>query len=78
MKDTHDSAGRTLMSDTHWLELVRSEYREMPDLHLTPVQMQRLWGLSPDTCRTVIETLVAQKALRLTLAGAYARLRLTN
>lgn len=65
-------------ADTHWLDLVRSEYREMPDLHLTPVQMQRIWGLSPDVCRAVIEALVAQKALKLTLAGGYARLHVTN
>lgn len=71
-------AGQGVSAETRWLELIRSEYREMPDLHLTPVQMQRLWGLDPDTCRSVVDALVAQKALKLTLAGGYARLRLTN
>ena len=71
MRETQGAAG----TDAQWLELVWSEYREMPDLHLTPVQMQRLWGLSPETCSAVIETLVAQRALKLTLAGAYARSR---
>lgn len=66
------------MSETHWLELIRSEYQEMPDLHLTPAEMQRLWGIGPDTCRTIIEALVTQKALRLTLAGSYARIRGTD
>jgi hypothetical protein len=70
--------GQGALADTRWLELIRSEYREMPDLHLTPVQMQRLWGLDPDTCRSIIDALVAQKALKLTLAGGYARSRVTN
>lgn len=78
MRQTHDGAERIGSSDTYWLELIRSEYREMPDLHLTPVQMQRLWGLDPDTCRSVIDALVAQSALKLTIAGGYARLRGTN
>jgi hypothetical protein len=76
MRETR--AGQSTFADPRWLELIRSEYREMPDLHLTPTQMQRLWGLDPDTCRSVIDALVAQKALRLTLAGGYARLRVTN
>jgi hypothetical protein len=78
MKDACDIAGPRGFSETRWLELIRSEYREMPDLHLTPAQMQRLWGIGPDTCGAVIEALVAQRALKLTLTGAYTRLRVTN
>jgi hypothetical protein len=65
-------------SQTWWLNLIRSEYREMPDLHLTQVQMQRLWGLGPVACAAVVDTLVAQKALRRTPAGAYAVARTMN
>jgi hypothetical protein len=28
-----------------WLQLIQSEYREIPGLHLTKPQVQRLWGL---------------------------------
>jgi hypothetical protein len=77
MDETRD-LGQRASADLGWLELIRSEYREMPDLHLTPVQMQRLWGIGPDMCRAVIDALVAQKALKLTLAGGYARIRATN
>ena len=65
-------------SDIRWVELIRAEYAEMPDLHLTPVQMQRLWGMDPDTCRAVIDALVARDALRKTPAGGYARFRARN
>jgi hypothetical protein len=57
------------------LELIRSEYREMPDLHLTPVQMQRMWGVGPQTCAEVVDALLAERAVRLTLAGAYVAIR---
>jgi hypothetical protein len=66
------------VSDTKWVKLIRSEYEEMPDLHLTPAQMQRLWGIDADTCRAVLDTLLAQRALKLTLAGGYTRLRVRN
>ena len=76
MREARD--GQRTSANSRWLELIRSESREMPDLHLTPAQMQRLWGLDPDTCRSIIDALVAQNALKLTLAGGYARLRVTN
>jgi hypothetical protein len=52
---------------------VREEFREMPGLRLTPAQATRLWGLELDTCRAVIETLVASAYLRWTRAGAVTR-----
>lgn len=58
--------------------MIQAEYEEMPDLSLTPAQMQRLWGICPDTCRAVIESLVARRTLKLTLAGGYARSRPRN
>jgi hypothetical protein len=57
------------------LELVRSEYREMPDLHLTPVQMQRMTGFGRQTCAGGGEALLAERAVRLTLAGAYVAIK---
>ena len=52
---------------------VREEFREMPGLHLTPVQAMRLWGLELETCRCVIDLLVAAAYLRWTAAGAVTR-----
>lgn len=52
---------------------VREEFREMPGLHLTPAQAMRLWGLELDTCRQVIDQLVAAAFLRWTTAGTITR-----
>jgi hypothetical protein len=48
---------------------VREEFREMPGLRLTPAQATRLWGLEDETCRAVIESLVAAAFLRWTSTG---------
>ena len=37
---------------TDWLQLVRAEYHEIPGLHLTKPQVQRLWNLDATTCET--------------------------
>ena len=52
---------------------VREEFREMPGLHLTPAQAMRLWGLEFETCRRVIDQLVAAAYLRWTTTGAVTR-----
>ena len=52
---------------------VREEFREMPGLLLTPAQATRLWGLEHETCRAVIESLVAAAFLRWTATGAVTR-----
>lgn len=52
---------------------VREEFREMPGLRLTPAQAVRLWGLEKETCRQVIDLLVAGAFLRWTAAGAVTR-----
>jgi len=52
---------------------VREEFREMPGLRLTPAQATRLWGLEHETCREVIERLVAAAFLRWTPTGAVTR-----
>jgi hypothetical protein len=73
MREPHEA--RRTFSAADWARLIQSEYEEMPDLNLTPAQMQRLWGIGPNTCRAVIELLIARNALKLTLAGSYARHR---
>jgi hypothetical protein len=30
-----------------WLQLIRAEYAEVPDLHLTKPEAQDLWALDP-------------------------------
>ena len=57
----------------HWLELIEAEYREMPGLHLTKPQVQRLWGLDAPTCDTVLAVLEHQRFLTRTPMNAYAR-----
>jgi hypothetical protein len=52
---------------------IREEFREMPGLLLTPAQAMRLWGLDFETCRTVIDELVASAFLRWTPTGAVTR-----
>jgi hypothetical protein len=52
---------------------IRSEFREMPGLRLTPAQARRLWGLEVEMCHKVIDTLVASAFLRWTPAGAVTR-----
>lgn len=56
-----------------WRERIRAEYLEMPGLHLTRQQAQRLWGLDESTCVTVLVTLEEEKFLCRTQAGTYSR-----
>ena len=53
---------------------VREEFLEMPGLRLTPEQAGRLWGLEQETCRAVIDRLVAAAFLCWTRTGAVTRL----
>jgi hypothetical protein len=54
-----------------WLRLIRAEYLEMPGLHLTRPQIQRLWRLDDDVCDALLGNLVATGFLRQTPRGAY-------
>ena len=56
-----------------WLHLIRSEYLEIPGLHLTRRQVQRLWSLDEDTCEALLNSLIDARFLRLTRTGAYVR-----
>jgi hypothetical protein len=58
---------------TDWLTLIRAEYSEIPGLHLTKRQAQRLWSLDDHACDTLLSTLEAQKFLRRTPNGGYVR-----
>ena len=54
---------------TDLVGLIRAEYQEMPGLCLTGTQVRRLWLLEPETCDTVLHTLVNAGYLRLTARG---------
>lgn len=56
-----------------WLQLIQAEYYEMPGLHLTKPQVQRLWGLDQENCELVLEALEATNFLRRTRSNAYVR-----
>lgn len=56
------------------VELIRSEYLQLPGLSLTKVQAQRLWGLDAPTCERLFEALVGERFLRKTSQrGRYVR-----
>jgi hypothetical protein len=61
---------QTTMAD--WLQIIRGEFSEIPGLHLTRNQIQRLWGLDGQTCDE-LEVLLATKFLRLTHDEGYVR-----
>ena len=59
------------MSVGELLRVVQAEYLEIPGLHLTKPQAQRLWGLDPFTCDALLDALVAAQFLRCNHRGAY-------
>jgi hypothetical protein len=56
-----------------WLQLIRSEYAEMPGLHLSKRQAQRLWGLDAECCQALLDALEAARYLKRTANDAYTR-----
>jgi hypothetical protein len=65
-----------LPADPHiidWLELVRSEYLEIPGLCLTKPQVQQMWGLDAATAEALLAALVDVKFLRCTNQKTYVR-----
>jgi len=56
-----------------WLQLIRAEYAELPDLRLTQVQVQQLWRLAATRAEAFMNALVSAGVLRKTQDGAYVR-----
>jgi hypothetical protein len=56
-----------------WIHLKCSKYLEIPGLHLTRNQVQRLWGLDTVRCDAILDALVDAGFLRRTHRGAYVR-----
>lgn len=55
------------------LTRIRSEYMEMPGLQLTLPQAQRLCGVERTVCKSLFDTLVAERFLWIKPDGRYAR-----
>lgn len=53
---------------------LRAEFLEMPDLRLKSEQVQRLCGVERTICQMVLDVLVEEEFLCVTLDGHYARL----
>jgi hypothetical protein len=56
-----------------WFQLIRAEYLEIPDLHLTRRQVERFWGLNTLACDALLDSFLATGFLRQTATGAYVR-----
>jgi hypothetical protein len=56
-----------------WVHRIRAEYLEMPGLSLTPIEIQRMWGLDPAMCDELLETLVNVGFLRRMRRGGFVR-----
>jgi hypothetical protein len=61
------------MPHTPLVTRIRGEYLEMPGLRLTLEQAQRLCGVEPMLCKTVLDALVEAKFLCVKPNGTYAR-----
>lgn len=69
LRPTHDAMANSLL-----LERLRAEFLEMPGLRLTPEQVQRLCGIEPRECQSLLDALVNAKFLCATSKGHYTRL----
>ena len=56
-----------------WLQLIRAEYLEIPGLHLTRSQVERLWGLDATTCDELLDALIHARFLKRSSTGGYIR-----
>jgi hypothetical protein len=61
------------MKVAEWLQIIRGEYLEIPDLALTRAEMRRMWTLDEMTCDTLVDALVQVRFLRLTHRNRYVR-----
>ena len=56
-----------------WIRLIQSEYAEMPGLHLSKRQAQRLWNLDARSADVIFTALEAANFLRRTPNDVYIR-----
>jgi hypothetical protein len=58
-------------ASTDLIRMIQAEYLEIPGLHLTKRQVQRLWSLDPHTCDAMLDVLVSVRFLRRTARDGY-------
>jgi hypothetical protein len=56
-----------------WLQLVKTEFNELPGMHLTKPQIGRLFGLNPETCDAVVNALEQVDFLRCTPSNGFVK-----
>ena len=71
-------AGTYAHDMSHWLELIQTEYREIPGLNLTRPQVRRLWSLDDAMCDALLDALIAARFLEKTSRDSYALARRTG
>ena len=69
------AAPRRIVDYARVLDIVRSEYLEMPGLCLSKLQAQRLWALDATTCDALLNSLERVRFLRRTGDGEYVLAR---
>ncbi len=55
----------------HWLQLIRGEFQEVPDLRVTLDQAAVLWNLEPRDLELILDTFVDVGFLRRSPDGSY-------
>ena len=61
----------TKVSD--WLQIIRGEYLEIPDLALARAEIRRMWSMDDMTCDALLDALIEARFLRLTRNKRYIR-----
>ena len=56
-----------------WVRRVRCEFSEMPGLHLSKRQAQRLWNLDRQSAEAIFDELEAEHYLKRTTGDMYKR-----
>jgi len=56
-----------------WLQIIRGEYLEIPDLALTRAEVRRMWNMDDMTCDALLDALVQARFLRFTRNKRYIR-----
>ena len=57
----------------NWVRLIESEFSEMPGLHLSKRQAQRLWNLDARSADVIFDTLEASQFLKRLPNDTYIR-----
>jgi hypothetical protein len=65
------TAGAQPKVDDSLVRIIRSEFREMPGMHLTRAQFRRLWDLTNADCECLLKQLVGSGFLEESRDGEF-------